>query len=161
MRICKKKMITWPLPLFLVGALVGCGGMKQVEGIVTLDGKAVEGASVSFLPAEDGTGQPADGVTDSGGKFTLSTRGKKGIAPGTYKVTVAKSKPLASVDPSKMKPGSPEYMKMMEEKAGKGKKGGPTTGSELPVKYASAQSSPFTFTIPTDKQPIELAMTSK
>jgi len=161
MTIRKKMLAAWSLPLLLV-AVVGCGGMKQVEGIVTLDGKAVEGATVTFTPVDEGGGQAADGVTDSSGKFTLSTRGKKGIAAGTYKATVLKNKPIANIDPSKMTPGSPEYLKMMEERAGKGgKKGGASGGSELPLKYASAQSSPFSITIPPEKQPIELALTSK
>jgi len=35
----------------LLVAFIGCGtGLKSVEGVVTMDGKPVDGASVAFVP---------------------------------------------------------------------------------------------------------------
>src|SRR5262249_11387748 len=63
----------------------------KVEGIVTLDGKPVEGAMVSFVP-EGGKGLPATGLTESDGVFHLTTFSfEDGALPGEYKVLVTKS----------------------------------------------------------------------
>ncbi|MCL2624057.1 MAG: hypothetical protein FWD31_10365 [Planctomycetaceae bacterium] len=87
--------------------LPGCGkkGPKVylVEGIVTVDGKTVEGADVSFVPKQassspDDLSGPllASGKTDVNGKYTLSTtRGSVvggGTTPGEYKITIVKKK---------------------------------------------------------------------
>jgi len=137
----------------LIG-LSGCGkAMNQVEGVVTLDGKEVEGATVVFEPAE-GKGTPATGVTDSSGKVKLATRGKPGVAPGTYKVTVTKSKAVAA----SVRPGTPEYEEMMK-KSMSGTKTGPK--SELPEKYSMASKSTLEVTVPPPSQPVELKLTSK
>jgi hypothetical protein len=69
----------------------GCGNrLVPVEGVVTLDGKPVEGATVMFVPTE-GSGRPATGATESDGSFRLkSFDSGDGILPGNYKVTVSK-----------------------------------------------------------------------
>ncbi len=92
--------------------LVGCNGGKSgpptepVSGTVTLDGKPLAQASVVFAPA--GTGQPAVGVTDEAGKYTLTTTNPKdGAVVGSYKITVIKasaSGPVANLDLSKLSP---------------------------------------------------------
>ena len=49
--------------LFLLTAALGCGGgakASKVEGIVTLDGAPIEGASVQFYPAGE---DPIPGIT--------------------------------------------------------------------------------------------------
>lgn len=153
--------------ILALGFLVGCGaGTKPVEGIVTMDGKPLEGATVMFNP-QGSDGQPADGKTDASGKFTLSTRGKPGAAPGNYKVTVTQSKALfEGVDPSKMKPGTPEYAEAMKKAAAKMGSGAGGAlkdkgGNELPAKYGEAKSTPFTVKVPPDSQPVKLDLTSK
>lgn len=61
--------------------------MAPVTGVVLLDGKPVEGASVLFTP--DAGGRPADGVTDKEGKFSLQTYEPGDGAPvGHYKVAI-------------------------------------------------------------------------
>ncbi len=77
-------------------AMTGCGssGPALVSGVVTLDGKPVEGASVSFTPASgDGLGG-SYGKTDAQGRYTLRTvaTDKPGAAAGTHKVTISLSK---------------------------------------------------------------------
>lgn len=77
--------------------VAGCGpagpDVQFVEGVVTLDGKPLDGATVTFLPV-DKTGISAAGKTDAAGRFRLNaTQGKKygkGTVVGDYVVTVTK-----------------------------------------------------------------------
>lgn len=79
------------------GLGAGCGRkgpvVEFVEGVVILDGQAVEGASVGFSPL-DAAGLAGNGRTDAAGKFRLtSTRGGKaegGVPIGRYAVMVSK-----------------------------------------------------------------------
>lgn len=80
----------------VVGAL-GCGlktrleGLVPVEGTVTFQGKAVEGATVVFVPATAAT-RAAVGRTDAAGRFSLTTKDPgDGAAPGPYLLTVSKT----------------------------------------------------------------------
>jgi hypothetical protein len=82
----------------------GCGKTKVtvstdlVEGVVTLDGQPVAGATVTFTPVKDGAGAPATGMTDSTGKYALTAIGTgmagakpgAGTLPGEYYVGVLK-----------------------------------------------------------------------
>ncbi len=77
--------------LGLVATLAGCSGsnMLPVEGTVTLDGEPLEGAAISFVPAEGG--RPCTGQTDADGHFTLASYvAGDGVPPGEYKVTIVK-----------------------------------------------------------------------
>jgi len=147
--------------LLALAVVVGCGGGgHKVEGEVTLDGKPVEEALVTFLP--DGTGEQAFGVTDSGGKFTLRTAKQKGAPPGNYKVTVTKTdKGQAFQKEGKVAPGTggSDYVKAMT--GGKGV-GTTPSGSKslLPEKYATPKTTPLTATVPTSGS-MKLELTSK
>src|SRR5207245_8454223 len=70
----------------------GCGGQAEPvkgEGVVTLDGKPLEGARVTFLPESAGA-FVASGKTDYEGNFLLSTPGLGlGALPGEYKVVLS------------------------------------------------------------------------
>ena len=72
----------------LLAVLVGCGGHAPVEGRVTLDGQAVEGAAVYFRPGA--VGEDAGGITDADGRFRLNGPKAEGVLPGLYWVTVSK-----------------------------------------------------------------------
>lgn len=79
------------LGIFLLAATsVGCGSGDKavpVSGVVTLDGKPAAGAPVMFTPTSPG--QPAIGVADDSGKFSLSTpSGTQKIPIGSYRVSV-------------------------------------------------------------------------
>lgn len=138
-------------------ALIGCGGgMKSVDGVVTLDSKPVEGAMVSFTNADNPGAPSAEGTTDASGKFTLSSRGKPGVPAGNYKATVTKTESKGPAPGAAMTPGSPEYVKMMQ---GMSKQGPPK--SLVPDKYTKANTTPFTFKVPPDSSPLKLDMTSK
>jgi hypothetical protein len=61
----------------------------KVEGIITLDGKPLAKAKVSFYPSD-----PKDRVltatTDDDGKYRFSVGKKDNLVPGTFHVTVEK-----------------------------------------------------------------------
>jgi hypothetical protein len=66
----------------------GCGGPgASVEGLVTLDGRPLPGARITFHP--DAAGPVAYGVSLSDGSYRLKTGAKEsGLEPGGYRVTV-------------------------------------------------------------------------
>ena len=104
-------------------ALVGCAQSNtiKVTGTVTLDGKPVDQAEVTFQPAE---GRIATGVTDSQGRFELSTNSPgDGAVPGDHKVTI--SQYYSAGNPPPMMPGS-------------------QIPSRFPQKYGDPSQSPFT-----------------
>ena len=76
--------------LLALACSAGCGGsstMAPVTGIVTLDGKPVKDAVVTFAPRAEG--QPATAVSDADGKFELQTREPgDGALIGMHDVTV-------------------------------------------------------------------------
>jgi hypothetical protein len=66
-----------------------------------LQGKPVAGAAVTFVPADE-QGEAASAITDSEGKYALTTwQAGDGARPGSYRVKVSKQA-VAAVDPSKM-----------------------------------------------------------
>ena len=74
--------------------LAGCGGtgdgLVPVSGTVTVDGKPGEGAAVAFVPKDGTPGNGGSALADASGKYEITTpQGKKGLAPGAYKVTVS------------------------------------------------------------------------
>jgi hypothetical protein len=62
-----------------------------VSGIVTIDGKPVPSAVVTFYPLFEGFGGEviAEGVTDVGGRYSLACPLGPGACLGKHKVTVA------------------------------------------------------------------------
>ena len=88
----------------LVALVCGCGprrpAVEMVEGVVLLDGKQVEGATVFFSPVSTGdderAGLPAAGRTGPDGTFRLNSGGGTtpgaGTKVGDYVVTVIKQK---------------------------------------------------------------------
>lgn len=94
-------MVAGALPVL---ASAGCAEKKKalatelVEGVVTLDGKPLADAMVTFTPVQDGVGAPATGMSDSTGKYTLTAIGSTavgaqpgaGTLPGEYYVGVEK-----------------------------------------------------------------------
>jgi hypothetical protein len=109
-------------------AAVGCGGgTATVGGVVTLDGKPLEGAVVTFSPTG---GDPNGGVggssgrTDAEGRYTLRTviDDKPGAAVGKHRVVISK---FGGTDPKNPEGGGKEM---------------------LPLKYS--QNSELTFDVP-------------
>jgi hypothetical protein len=81
-------------PVLALGLpLLGCGpddpyDYAPVTGTVTYKGAAVEGATVTFIPAN---GRRAFGTTDAQGKYTLFTVTTPGCTTGISKVTIVKT----------------------------------------------------------------------
>lgn len=147
-------------------ALTGCGGPKlvPVNGTVTIDGKPVDGATVTFV-SDDGK-HSFSGSTDASGNYSLQEGEKTGAYPGSYKVIVIKNPHKATAEA--LDPAGAESMKMMKKEAeealktgktgsndqkmkmmtkGGGGPSGATTApavkSELPAVYASGSSTPL------------------
>lgn len=85
------------LGLFII-AWMGCtrggtDGPKQVpvSGTVTLDGKPLANAMITFAPAGKTRGAGASGRTDKDGRYQLTyLRGKMGTPAGQYRVAISK-----------------------------------------------------------------------
>jgi len=140
--------------VFLFGGLLlaasGCASRKTVQAVVTLDGKAVVGAMVVLVPADE-KGDTATGQTTGDGSVTLTTIKGEGVRSGTYKVPVTKTaQPGAGGNP---KPGSKEAIEMM-------KAGAAARKSELPEVYASAATTPLSLKVPPDTTPAKIELKS-
>lgn len=79
--------------LLLACCFAGCGPAHirvPVEGVVTLDGKAVEGAAVTFMPQAGG--RPGVAGTDAAGRFVIREAAMHaGLPPGDYDVAIFKA----------------------------------------------------------------------
>jgi hypothetical protein len=142
----------------MVLAATGCGGGRKpvaVSGTITLDGKPLAGATVTFSPVE-GHGRSAGGLTDDSGEFDLTTfNSGDGALPGDYKVIVD-LKDMSAVEQTLQNIGSggPEdkAMKMMgrrspEQKA-KVNAALKKARSLVPAVYTKLDSTPLTQHVP-------------
>ena len=76
------------VPILIAGCGPGGPTIAPVSGVVTLDGKPVEGAAVGFVAVGDGP--VANGTTDAEGRYTLTCLNQSGAVVGDYKVVVSK-----------------------------------------------------------------------
>ncbi len=90
-------------------ACVGCADsgppLGTVSGIVTMDGKPLANALVTFTPEAGGRG--STGKTDASGNYELAFIDGKGALIGTHKVSVTTIKEAAAA--VAMSSDSPEY----------------------------------------------------
>lgn len=124
------------------------------SAVVTLDGKAVQGAQVTLVPEMGGNA--AFGTSDGNGKVRFMTfTADDGAVPGCYQVSVLKSKVDAPIKPSTGKDDDGD-----DEDVPEGRKV-PVTHL-LPKKYASPTTSGLTATIAeTDPNEIQLPLKSR
>ncbi len=77
--------------LVMCGCIGGCQGkpMGRVEGVVTLDGKPLDGALVYSVPDR---GLGAKATTDANGRFSLRETGARsdGLSVGLHRIAVSK-----------------------------------------------------------------------
>lgn len=106
-------MVMLGVPLVLVAG--GCGGrqgpkVEYVEGVVTLAGSPLEGASVGYSPVDRKVGLPAGGKTDAQGRYRLTAVGggreRAGTAVGDYRVSITK---VEIVPPDAPQPPPPAW----------------------------------------------------
>jgi hypothetical protein len=148
------------LAMALLASGSGCGGPAKpvkVEGVVTLDGKPVKGATVTLFP-QDGAAHSASGFTDPGGVFRLTTYSVgDGAIPGDYKVTVTVTEPIAYDGPpfeslSNEQIGR-EVIKIMAkaQQQGLGKRQPHKRGAEsVPPRYGEVSQTPLKCKVPVD-----------
>ena len=165
---------TVPALFFLMSLLfTGChSGLRTeyVEGTVTLDGKPVEGALVTFIPASGGTARVAAGTTDVRGRYTLTTaeggRPGRGTTEGDYQVTIAKRTPDTSKEKHEAaETGKSEQPPSREEMAAAERArraaGLPPPFLYLtPRKYNNPQTSGLTATVVRGKNRLHFVMVS-
>lgn len=81
--------------------LFGCDSgphVVPVTGTVTINGKPLEGATVSFTPEESNAVKTlGTDTTGPEGNFKLMYNDRTGIAPGKYKVLISKQEAKAGV----------------------------------------------------------------
>lgn len=135
------------MSLLVVFCVSGCGGSKypptfKTTGTVTLDGKPIEGATVSFYP--DGTNKPANGETDSRGQYQMSSFNQNdGATVGSFRVTIQKQ---PKVEYESTPEGTP-YDPSMESSEPQSAKDMGQSENSLPEKYANPETSEFTATV--------------
>jgi len=130
---------------------IGCGGkggpVLPVNGIVTLDDKPLDEATVIFHPEEEGA-TSGFARTGSDGKFVIrGAKGEKGLAPGKYKVTVSKMKL-----PGGGGPDAPPPVAAVTEV---------DVQNDLPAIYSQAAHSILAYSVTGDGKPIEIKLDSK
>jgi len=140
----------------MVVGLVGCGQqgpkVNYVEGVVTLDGSPLEGATVGFSPV-DPKGLAAVGMTDANGVFKLSTvqggKHEAGAVAGEYYVTFDKSAvPVKSPEELERQRTDPNYGKTPPSSQ---RPTAPVYKSIVPPAYKSPTTSGFRATVKPGK----------
>lgn len=156
-------------------SIAGCGdkgpATYPVTGVVTLDGKAVEGATVTFV------GEPPENsaatTTKADGKYELATfEAGDGALPGPYKIMVTKIDRGAEVSPYDVPDDGTQPVEQtaeaISEAYSKGYTGPPRAGwkppkvtNELPIKYASVATSGLTFTVEEKPNSFDIPLKSR
>jgi hypothetical protein len=126
--------------------------LTRVTGIVTMDGKPVASADVTFHPSTK-QASPAFGRTDRLGHFDMKTGGTgKGVMIDEYRVTVTKIT-------SEEKIMSPDEAKTFTNKEGKAPPAAKPT-NVLPEIYASADKTPLRAPVKS-RRPVRLTFDLK
>jgi len=150
----------------LLFPLSGCSNTdsrySKVEGTVTYNGVAVEGATVSFQPVTS-EGESASGRTDANGRFTLTSAsaqdGGRGALPGEYRVAIEKREVRSDPDQEAFDRGEITYDDLQERQ--ERNRGVSTPPRDLlPVKYKTASGSGLTATVtPGRNSPFNFELT--
>lgn len=125
-----------------LAGFVGCGSSDErhlvpVSGIVTLDGKPLEGASVNYISDEFKT----SGLTDAEGKYELRA------VPGDYKVFISKSEGGTAL----VKTTDDPLFGMEEFEAGSPDAKAPNAPKQIvPDRYSNPAATTLKITVPPD-----------
>lgn len=134
-------------------AATGCGPKGPVQvpvtGTVTLDGQPIAKAAVMFLP--ESSGQPANGLTDPEGRFTLGIQKKgDGAFEGKYRVAVILNEVQGFVADGKNK-----------DVSGGIAPGGLKTKWIVPQKYSETKTSGLAAEVKRGMEPLRFDLTGK
>lgn len=135
--------------------VAGCSKGSQrpktypVTGTVTLNGKPVEGATVTFVPKEPATGTPppqaASAVTDANGRYAIGTFATgDGAIPGEYLVKVTKYRVPQAQQPQAGEDPQSEMQAFLQYQAGQ-QQAKPL--NELPARYENEKTSGLFVTV--------------
>ena len=137
-----------PAAIAIAAASLACGCSRQtpaypVSGRVTLDGKPLVDAQISFRPAQ---GPEAFGVLDGEGRYRLSTRAAgDGAVAGTHAVTVSQLTVGLALEP-----GVPPRLER------------PTPGvMPVPEKYLRAETSGLSATVAPGVNTFDFNLTAR
>ena len=142
----------------------GCGrsglDLQMVEGVVTINGEPLAGATVGFSPLIPGQGLPATGATVADGTFRLTaTRGgtpDKGTTVGDYAVTISKVELLPDPLWDNLKPGeTPSRPRQMQYRyvVPKAYESITTSGLKATVKKGVNKGDAFRYDLKSDYKP--------
>lgn len=156
-------MITRLRNVYSVLALVvccGCGrGTVDFQARVTLDGKPLEGASVTLIGSGETRNRPATGISDAAGHVRFTTfEPDDGALPGEYKVLISKMPKNMAEEFADFDPNDPEAVARMQARERSGIVA--YTPSALPRLYLDAAQTPLTCKIPPDEEPVVFALES-
>jgi hypothetical protein len=127
----------------IVLTTLGCGRSPKlvpVEGIVTLDGKPLVGASI-FLAVDGSAGRDAYGPSNPDGTFAMTTVGHVGATPGNYRVMVCGIRKVSSTDDPMAAERAVRKMAKTPMTAG---------GRPIPPIYSDFATTPLRCTVPVD-----------
>ena len=163
---CSKLTILVPtLFLGVLGLIAGCTSTPSnpktfpVDGMVSLDDKPIEGATVVLVPISKDDGEAASGVSDASGKFSLTTYAAgDGVRPGNYRIRVTKFDKVLVDESKRVKNMTPEEeMKAYDPDAKP-----PTPPKNLlPKKYETELTSGFSHQVKDAPTKLELKLSSK
>jgi hypothetical protein len=136
--------------------IAGCGnGLTPITGNVTMDGKPLTNAIVTFFPVEGGTA--ATGKTDDKGSYKLIGVLGEGLKPGSYKVSVTTVETTVA-ESSEIDMNSPEYLAMS---SGVGMESVKSSAPKEPIPAKYNTSTEIVKQITNETAQIDLALTSK
>jgi hypothetical protein len=125
--------------------LIGCsgGGTRPVQGVVTLEGTPVAGATVLFMPDGRDGKRPASGFTSSDGTFRLTTyKLDDGALPGNYRVLIRKTEAAKDLGAAQLSALERAKAKIEEKSLHK------STKPTLPEAYADFDKTPLRCSVP-------------
>jgi hypothetical protein len=150
-------------------AMTGCPGgggevldTQYVEGVVTLDGEPVPGATVTFVPVSGGQGVSATGATDPSGVYKLTAVGTgeataeagAGTLAGEYYVGVVKTKIETPMTEEEAEEKGVEYVASERSES-------PEVTHVVPQKYNNPKESGIKVTVKEGKNDIPIELTSE
>ncbi|GHT39424.1 hypothetical protein FACS189427_13550 [Planctomycetales bacterium] len=119
-----------------------------VEGTITLDGNPCEKVSITFIPKTAGSGEGANGISGTDGRYILSSLSGdagKGALAGDYIVLASKSEAVELAKPKIGPSGDPITSELKPV---------------LPEIYRNEQKTPLSATVVKGKNKIDFALES-